>query len=98
MAAEGLIAFDELRTKLPALDEIRATAERELQILKSDQEHLESLERDKEALLETYAALAPEALNSLDPEVRYRLYKISVESCTSHRWNLRYKRCLHGRL
>ncbi|HVF01222.1 MAG TPA: hypothetical protein VNA27_07785 [Rubrobacteraceae bacterium] len=76
MAAEGLITFDELRTKLAALDETRATAERELEVLKSSQEHLESLKRDKESLLEAYAALTPEALSSLGSEERYKLYKM----------------------
>ncbi len=76
MAAEGLITLDELRTKLAALDEIRTTAERELEALKSRQEHLSSLEQDKEALLETYAALTPEALGSLTSEERHRLYKM----------------------
>ena len=37
---------------------------------------LESLERDKETILNTYAGLAPEALASLDPEERHQLYKM----------------------
>jgi hypothetical protein len=76
MAAEGLIAFDELRTKLAALDATRATAERELESIKCRREHLEKLERDKEALLETYPALTPEAVESLTPEERQKLYKM----------------------
>jgi hypothetical protein len=47
-----------------------------LEALKSRQEHLSSLEQDKEALLETYAALTPEALGSLTSEERHRLYKM----------------------
>jgi hypothetical protein len=47
-----------------------------LEALKSRQEHLNSLEQDKEALLETYAALTPEALGSLTSEERHRLYKM----------------------
>ncbi|HVF02112.1 MAG TPA: recombinase family protein [Rubrobacteraceae bacterium] len=76
MAAEGVIAFDELRAKLAALDATRATAERELEAIKGRREHLEKLERDKETLLETYAALTPEALESLTPEERQKLYKM----------------------
>jgi chromosome segregation ATPase len=68
MAAEGFITFDELRDKLADLDETQATARHELEVLERRREHLESLERDKEMLLDTYAALAPEALNSLTPE------------------------------
>jgi hypothetical protein len=37
---------------------------------------LEHLELDKEALLEHYAHVAPEALDSLTLEVRHRLYKM----------------------
>jgi site-specific DNA recombinase len=76
MAAEGLITFDELRSKLASLNETRDTAERELETLRHRREHLESLERDKAAVLENYAALAPEALDSLTPEERHRLYKM----------------------
>jgi chromosome segregation ATPase len=76
MAAEGLITFDELRAKLADLYETRATARHELEGLERRREHLESLERVKETLLETYAALAPEALNSLTSEQRHHLYKI----------------------
>jgi hypothetical protein len=39
-------------------------------------DYLESLERDKEVLLNTYASLTPEALESLTPEERQRLYKM----------------------
>jgi hypothetical protein len=35
-----------------------------------------SLELDRDVLLEHYAAIAPEALNSLIPEERHRLYKL----------------------
>jgi hypothetical protein len=76
MAADGLITFDELRGKLAALEETRAVAERELEGLRHRREHLDSLERNKEAVLESYAALAPEALDSLTPEERHRLYKM----------------------
>jgi hypothetical protein len=76
MAAEGLIAFDELRTKLADLEETRETAERELTALKGQRESLEQMERDKDAVLEHYAALAPEALDALTPEQRYGLYKM----------------------
>ncbi len=76
LAAKGRMTGRELDEVLAELEETRATAERELEALKSRREHLESLERDKEALLETYAALAPEALGSLTPEERRQLYKM----------------------
>jgi hypothetical protein len=76
MAAEGLITFDELRSKLAALEETRATAEGELATLKGRKESIEALERDKDAVLEHYAALAPKVLDHLTPEERYHLYKM----------------------
>lgn len=76
MAAEGLITFDELRDKLATLEETRETAEGELAALKGRKESIEALERDKDAVLEHYAALAPEALDYLTPEERHHLYKM----------------------
>jgi hypothetical protein len=76
LAIEGLLSHEELRAKLAALDETRAIAERELEAFKGRREYLEDLERDKDTLLETYATLAPEALDSLAPEERHKLYKI----------------------
>jgi DNA repair ATPase RecN len=76
MAAEGLISFDELRAKIGNLEEIRETAEHELEVLKGRQERIAELERDKEALLETYTRMAPEKLEALTPEECRQLYKI----------------------
>jgi Recombinase zinc beta ribbon domain len=76
MAAEGLITLDELRTKLAGLEEMHATAERELDALGSHREKLEALEQDKGAILETYAQMAPEALDSLTPEERHQFYRM----------------------
>ena len=76
MAAEGLVTFDELKTKLADLEEARETAERELATLRGQSESIEALERDKDAVLEHHATLAPEALESLTPEERRRLYKM----------------------
>jgi site-specific DNA recombinase len=76
MAAEGLITFDELRTKLAALEETRELARRELASLQDRRDRLRELERDKAALLEHYAAMVPEGLDALSPEERHRVYKI----------------------
>ncbi len=76
MAAEGLIAFGELRAKLASLEETRKIAERELAALKDQGERIEAMERDKEAVLTHYAALSPVMLDELGPEERHRLYRI----------------------
>jgi hypothetical protein len=76
MAADELISFDELRAKIGSLEEIRETAEHELEVLKGRQERMAELERDKEALLETYTRMAPEKLEALTPEECRQLYKM----------------------
>jgi hypothetical protein len=48
----------------------------ELAALQNRQKAFAKLERDREALLEHYSAIAPEALDSLAPEERYQLYKM----------------------
>jgi len=76
MAAEGLIAFDELRTKLADLEDTRKTAERELEALRSHQEHIEGLERDHDALMESLAEIVSEALDDLSGAKRNQLYRL----------------------
>jgi Recombinase zinc beta ribbon domain len=76
MAAEGLITFDELRAKLATLEETRETARRELAALHKRWEEIEKLERDRDALLDSLEATAPDALEALTPEERHHVYKI----------------------
>ncbi len=76
MAAEGLIAFDELRAKLAGLEENRQMARRELDFLQERQERLREIEQDKNTLLEHYAGMVPEALDDLTPEERHHVYKM----------------------
>jgi hypothetical protein len=45
-------------------------------VLQGYQERIEALERDKDALLESYAGTAPEALSNLTPEERHQVYKM----------------------
>jgi hypothetical protein len=76
LAAKGHITDEELDEELTALEETRRTAERELNALHLQEERLEQMERDRDAVLEHYAALAPEALDSLTSEERQHLYKM----------------------
>jgi len=76
LAAKGLMSDEELDEALAELEETRATAKRELEALAGQGERLEQLEREKDALLDNYTAVAPEALESLEPEVRHRIYKM----------------------
>jgi hypothetical protein len=76
LAARGSITDAELDEALAELEETRSIAEHELASLQSEQEAIEALERDKEALLDYYASLAPEALDNLTPEERHHLYRM----------------------
>lgn len=76
MAAEGLITFEELRSRLTDLEETRTMAESSLAELKQRRERVESLEKDKSKLLESYATTVPEALADLSGEYRHRIYQM----------------------
>jgi DNA repair exonuclease SbcCD ATPase subunit len=76
MAAEGLLTFDELRDKLAVLEETRETARRKLRDLEVRRERLAELERDRETLMERYAGMVPDALDTLSPDERHRVYKL----------------------
>jgi site-specific DNA recombinase len=84
MAAEDLIGFDELRARITELEETRTIAERELKALQSRQEQIRQLEENKQALLERYAGLVPDAVDALDSAERHRVYKmLRVEGVVS---------------
>jgi site-specific DNA recombinase len=76
MAAEGYITFDELGAKLEELEEIRRTAERELDELNQRRARLEDLERDKASLLEKFSSVVPERLAELTAEERHQIYRM----------------------
>jgi site-specific DNA recombinase len=74
LAAKGHMTDEELDEALAELDDTRATAEQELAALRGRKEALEELERDRDALLESYARMTPETLDSLTPEKRRQVY------------------------
>jgi hypothetical protein len=57
------------------LDELRELAERELEALRRHEEERAQLERDRDAVLESYNGASEEVLDSLTPERRHDLYK-----------------------
>ena len=73
-AAKGHMTDDELDEALAELEETRMTAEEELAAIRGRKEILEELERDRDALLESYAKMTPEALDALTPEERRQVY------------------------
>jgi site-specific DNA recombinase len=76
LAAKGHMTDDELDEVLAELDDTREAAEQELQAIQARREVIEQLERDKEALLESYARMVPEELDRLAPENRHHVYKM----------------------
>ena len=75
MAAEGLIGFDELRSRLAELDDVRKTTEQELESLRRSRDRIAELERGG-LIVEQYAGLVPAELESLAPEERHRVYRL----------------------
>jgi Recombinase zinc beta ribbon domain len=65
LAVKGHMTDEELATALAELDEIRETAEYELEAVRARGEALERLERDRDALMESYAGMVSEALEDL---------------------------------
>ena len=85
LAAKGYMTDDDLSEALAEIEDTRATAEKELKAVRARQAVLEELERDRDTLLESYAAMMPEALDALSPEERQQVYvmlklKVSVSA------------------
>lgn len=74
LAAKGHMTDEELDQALAELEEMRKTAERELETLRGRRERIEGMERARDALLDDYAHLAPEVLDALTPEERRQVY------------------------
>src|SRR5215210_3853325 len=72
-AAKGHMTDEELDEALAELEETRVTAEEELVAIRGRKEILEELERDRDALLNSYAQMTPEALDNLTPGERRRV-------------------------
>ena len=76
LAAKGHMTDQELVAALSELNEIRETAERELEAVRARGEALKRLEHDRDALMESYAGIVGEILEDLAPEERHHIYKL----------------------
>jgi hypothetical protein len=76
LAAKGRLTDEELDEALAELEDARETAEKELRAVRARREVLEDLERDRDALLESYASMTPAALDTLSSEERHHVYKM----------------------
>jgi site-specific DNA recombinase len=74
--AADAVTLPELKAYLARLDETRKTAEYELEVLRGHEEYVRNLEADRDALLDSLEAQAPERLDSLTPEQRHQWYKL----------------------
>jgi site-specific DNA recombinase len=74
LAAKGHMTDEELNEALLELEDTRQTAERELEALRHRQEEVEALERDRDAIMASWAAAVPDDLDRLTPEQRNTLY------------------------
>jgi hypothetical protein len=81
LAAKGLMTFEELGARLKDLEDTRRLAQRELELLEGRRAELRHLERDVDALLETYAETVPGKLDDLTPEQRHHAYKMLGLGC-----------------
>jgi len=72
--AAGLMTLDELGCKLGELDSTLRLASAELGRLRERRERVEELERDRDAVIESYAGMLPDALDALSGEERRMLY------------------------
>ena len=74
--AAGLMTLEELGSKLAKLDETRRIAAAEFATLDAREQRAKELEADRDILLDSYAEIVPEALDSLSGERRSRVYEM----------------------
>ncbi len=70
------MTLQELGAKLEELEEGRKEAERKLMALRSHQQRVEELEKDRDALLQSMSETVLGALEDLDGEEKNRLYQM----------------------
>ena len=62
--------------EVKVLEETRNLAQAELAVLEVREEHVEKLKKDRDALLESWSGILPEALQDLTGEERNRIYRM----------------------
>ena len=70
------MTLEELGSKLRELDNTRTTAGWELATVRGRRQHVEELEQNRDALLESMAGMVHEALNALTGEEKNRIYRM----------------------
>jgi hypothetical protein len=67
------------------LERAAKTVQAELGRIRNRQSRIRQLERDRDALLETYTRMVPTHIDGLSPEERHRIYKMMNLSLLGHR-------------
>ena len=65
-----------MREKILALENVRKTAERELEALKNERKRILELEQDRDALLNLLMQIGSEELKALSTDEKHQLYRI----------------------
>ena len=71
-----LMTLEELGSKLEDLEETRRLARAELTTARAREKRAVQLERDRDALLESWAGAVPEALDDLTGQERNKIYRM----------------------
>ena len=73
--AVGLMTLEELGSKLKGLEETRRLTQAELAAVQARKRRVEELERDRDALLDSWVGAVPETLDKLSGEERNKVYR-----------------------
>lgn len=84
LAARGHMTDEELDEAMGELEESRRAVKRELDALEGRRKVIDDLEKDCDAILESYAGIVREELDALGPEDRHRIYKMLRLRVTLH--------------
>ncbi len=74
--AAGLMTLEELASKIKGIEETRRLALAELSALEVREARMSELERDRDALLESWSERVPEGLDSLTGQERNKVYRM----------------------
>jgi hypothetical protein len=85
MATQELLGFEELRERLSQLNKAKRLAQKEPEDLGERKERIAGLERNRDALLESSARMAPDGMDLLTSKERHQVYKMLSSKSTQRR-------------
>ena len=81
---EGKLETDRYGARVSQLKQARKTVKEELGRIRDRASHIERLEQDRDALLNHFSRITPDALDNLEPEERNRVYKMLNLTVLAH--------------